>query len=101
MGNNKNGLYKYFDWLEHSVSTWFGVVKSFVFSLMRFAKKYFYSLIYSQSLSGFTKCDDMKDRTLPRVLVASFLSSHVEACYCHAINVSWVVKFLTQGCKII
>lgn len=25
----------------------------------------------------------MKDRTLPRVLVASFLSSHVEACYCH------------------
>lgn len=59
MGNNKNGLYKYFDWLEHSVSTWFGVVKSFVFSLMRFAKKYFYSLIYSQSLSGFTKCDDV------------------------------------------
>jgi len=64
-------FYKYF-WLTWTfLSTRFGVVKSFCFSFMRFAKKNIgmcIHFIHSQSLSGSGLATQMllRDRTLPR-----------------------------------
>ena len=75
-------------WWSHLFSPWWDLQKIILFTNL-----------FSVSI-WFTKCDD-GGSNFASSLVASFLSSHVEACYCHAINVSWVVEFQTKGCKII
>lgn len=70
------------------LSTRFGVVKSFCFSFMRFAKKRYMCIHfkYSQSLSGLGLATQMllRDQSLPRARGLIF-----EAWYCHKYDASF------------